>query len=350
MKFSAVVGNPPYQIETAKQQSESNGQARSKSIFHYFQLTADLISEGSVSLIYPGARWIHRSGKGMEQFGKDQINDPKLNRLIFYPNSQDIFKEVAIADGISIVHKIISKKTDKFTYEYRVNGSNITVELSSPGESLIPLNPADDSILKKVDEFVVNRHLKYMHDRVLSQKLFGIESDFVEKNPTKVQKYTNGMKVDYSKQVKLYANDKAGKSGRSMWFVTDITNIPASIELIDEWQVVVSSANAGGQKRDSQLEIIDNHSAFGRSRVALGTFKTETEAKNFYNFVKTDIVKFMFLMTDESLTSLGKRVPDLINYNKLDFIDFDKDLNEQLNSLIGLTEQEIVYIRSKIRK
>lgn len=350
MKFSAVVGNPPYQIETAKQQSESNGQARSKSIFHYFQLTADLISEGSVSLIYPGARWIHRSGKGMEQFGKEQINDPKLNRLIFYPNSQDIFKEVAIADGISIVHKIISKKTDKFTYEYRVNGSNITVELSSPGESLIPLNPADDSILKKVDEFVVNRHLKYMHDRVLSQKLFGIESDFVEKNPTKVQKYNNGMKVDYSKQVKLYANDKAGKAGRSMWFVTDRTNIPASIELIDEWQVVVSSANAGGQKRDSQLEIIDNHSAFGRSRVALGTFKTEAEAKNFYNFVKTDIVKFMFLMTDESLTSLGKRVPDLINYNKLDFIDFDKDLNEQLNSLIGLTEQEIVYIRSKIRK
>ena len=350
MKFSAVVGNPPYQIETAKQQSESNGQARSKSIFHYFQLTADLISEGSVSLIYPGARWIHRSGKGMEQFGKDQINDPKLNRLIFYPNSQDIFKEVAIADGISIVHKIISKKTDKFTYEYRVNGSNITVELSSPGESLIPLNPADDSILKKVDEFVVNRHLKYMHDRVLSQKLFGIESDFVEKNPTKVQKYNNGMKVDYSKQVKLYANDKAGKAGRSMWFVTDRTNIPASSELIDEWQVVVSSANAGGQKRDSQLEIIDNHSAFGRSRVALGTFKTEAEAKNFYNFVKTDIVKFMFLMTDESLTSLGKRVPDLINYNKLDFIDFDKDLNEQLNSLIGLTEQEIVYIRSKIRK
>lgn len=28
-------------------------------------------------------------------------------------------------------------------------------------------------------------------------------------------------------------------------------------------------ANAGGQKRDWQLELLDNHSAFGRSCVAL---------------------------------------------------------------------------------
>ena len=350
MKFSAVVGNPPYQIETAKQQSETNGQARSKSIFQYFQLTADLISNGSVSLIYPGARWIHRSGKGMEQFGKEQINDTRLNRLIFYPNSQDIFKEVAIADGISIVHKIISKKNSKFIYEYRVNNSVVSVEVNSPGESLIPLNPADDSILKKVDSFVINNRLKYIHDRVLSQKLFGIESDFVEKNPEKVQKLIKGMEVDYSTYVKLYANDKAGKAGRSMWFITDKRNIPTNRNLIDEWQVVVSSANAGGQKRDSQLEIIDNHSAFGRSRVALGTFKTECEAINFFNYIKTDLVKFMFLMTDESLTSLGKRVPDLLEYSKSEIIDFSKDINSQLNQLVGLTNQEIDYMKSKIRK
>lgn len=350
MKFSAVVGNPPYQIETAKQQSETNGQARRKSIFQYFQLTADLISSGSVSLIYPGARWIHRSGKGMEQFGKDQINDTRLYRLIFYPNSQEIFKEVAIADGISIVHKIASKKDHKFIYEYRVNNSSISVEVKSPGDALIPLNPADDSILRKVDLFVTRNKLTYIHDRVLSQKLFGIESDFVEKNPGKVKVLTKGMELDYSKQVKLYANDKAGKAGRSMWFVTDKKNIPTNRNLIDEWQVVVSSANAGGQKRDSQLEIIDNHSAFGRSRVALGTFKTEAEATNFYNYVKTDLVKFMFLMTDESLTSLGKRVPDLLDYGTSGIVDFSKDINEQINQLIGLSNQEIEYIKTKIRK
>ena len=150
---------------------------------------------------------------------------------------------------------------------YVTNNSTIAVVIESPGDALIPLNPADDIILKKVDDFVIKHHFSYMHDRILSQKLFGIESDFVEKNPDIVKKYIKGMNVDFSKEVLLFTNDKAGKAGRSMWFVTDKNNIPNNKQLINEWQVIVSSANAGGQKRDSQLEIIDNHSAFGRSRV-----------------------------------------------------------------------------------
>ena len=37
MKFDYVTGNPPYQLETTNV-SLSNGQLRSKSIFHYFQI------------------------------------------------------------------------------------------------------------------------------------------------------------------------------------------------------------------------------------------------------------------------------------------------------------------------
>ena len=216
MKFNAVVGNPPYQIEIAKKKSESNGQARSKSIFQYFQIISDLITYGSVSLIYPGARWIHRSGKGMEQFGLDQINDPHLNKLIFYPDSREIFNEVSIADGISIVHKIINKKDNKFIYEYNLKNQKTSVIVSSPGDKLIPLNPTDDVILKKVDEFVRKFGLSYMCDRISNQKLFGIESDYIEKNIEKVRPLLDNDSIDYDNEVKLFANNKAGKAGRSM--------------------------------------------------------------------------------------------------------------------------------------
>lgn len=57
----------------------------------------------------------------------------------------------------------------------------------------------------------------------------------------------------------------------------------------------------------------------------------------------------MFLMTDEALTSLGKRVPDFVDYtdhNK--FIDFSSDLNKQLYDLFDLTEEEISYIEDTI--
>lgn len=350
MKFDAVVGNPPYQEETAKQQSLTNGQARSKSIFQYFQTAADAISIGAVSLIYPGARWIHRSGKGMAQFGLEQINDITLEKLDFYPNSQDIFQDVAIGDGISIVFKNKQKNSSGFTYVYHKNGKSITVQLANPGEELIPLNPNDGSIVKKIENFIKNHSLSVVFNRVLSQKLFGIESSFVEENPTKVREYHNTDTIDYSNEIKLFTNDKAGKAGRSKWYIADKSVIESGVEYLSEWQVVVSSANAGGQKRDNQIEIIDNHSAFGRSRVALGSFKTEAEASHFFKYCQTNLIRFMFLMTDEALTSLGKKVPDILDYtDKNSLIDFSKDLNNQLYRLVDLSDDEIVYIESVIK-
>lgn len=121
-------------------------------------------------------------------------------------------------------------------------------------------------------------------------------------------------------------------------------------DLIDKWKVVVSSANAGGQKRDNQLEIIDNHSAFGRSRIALKAFNTEEEANNFYSYVKSSIVAFSFLMTDESLTSLAKKVPDLLDYtNQNNLIDFKDNIDKQLSILIGLTDNQLEYIKHEVR-
>lgn len=139
MKFDAVVGNPPYQEEIAKQESKTNGQARSRSIFPFFQAAADDISNGATSLIYPGARWIHRSGKGMAQFGLEQINDPHLVKLIFYPDSTEIFSDVGIADGISIVYKNKTKSSDEFEYIYHKGNTVLNAIIKAPGEELMPL-------------------------------------------------------------------------------------------------------------------------------------------------------------------------------------------------------------------
>ena len=137
--------------------------------------------------------------------------------------------------------------------------------------------------------------------------------------------------------------------GRSTWYVTRKTFIPSNKELIDEWQVVVSSANAGGQKRSNQLSIIDNHSAFGRSRVALKSFKTEKEAENFFKYASSYLVRYALLMTDESLTSLAKRAPDIIDYTDSNgIIDFSQNINEQLYELFNITSEERAYIEEII--
>ena len=349
MKFDFIIGNPPYQEETVQEVSKTNGQAPRKNIFHYYQIGADKLAGEAAVLIYPAGRWIHRSGKGMEEFGLQQINDPKLKKVIFYPDSSEVFSGVAIADGVGIVIKDMKKTIPGFEYVYRKKCSETSVMLECPGSELIPLNPSDLIITQRVNAFVHSNNLKYLHERILPRSLFGIESSFVQENPEKATTLEATSSVDYSKQIKLFTNDKAGKAGRAKWFVVDRSTITSNIQFLDEWQVVVSSANAGGQKRDNQLEIIDNHSAFGRARVALASFKTYQEAQNFFKYAQTYIVRFMFLMTDEALTSLGKRVPDLMDYSDANIlVDFNADLNKQLYDLMELTEEEIIHIENTV--
>lgn len=333
------------------QKKTKNGQKATKSIFQYFQLAADKIVNNFSILIYPGSRWIHRSGKGMDTFGLEQINDKKLKKVIFYPNGKEVFPTTEIADGISIVVKQKNKTSDGFEYVYKNKNETITVHIANPGNSLIPLYPRDMQLTDKINNFIQKNKLSYLSESVLPRSLFNIESDFVEKNPKKVELLKKNSKIDYERQIKLFTNDKAGKAGRATWFITDKTTISSNKELISEWQVVVSSASPGGQKRDKQLEIIDNHSAFGRSRVALKSFRTEREANNFYKYMQSDFIKFTLLMTDENLTSFAKKVPDIMDYSdKNNFIDFEDNVDNQLCKLIGISYEEFSYMKQRIKQ
>ncbi len=255
----------------------------------------------------------------------------------------------SLSDGVTIVVKDKDHSEDGFNYIYNKGGEETTVHAEYPGDKLMPLNPLDLPIMQKVDKVMENMSWHCLHDAILPRSLFSIESDFVEKNPDKV-KFFDGTNVNYSKgEIKLFTNDKAGKAGRATWFVADKSIISNNPEYINQWQVVVSSANAGGQKRDNQLAIIDNHSAFGRSRLALRSFETKEEADNFYKYVNSYLIRYMFLLTDEALSSLGKEVPDIGNYKSDNgYIKFDENIDEQLFQLFDLSNKEVNYIKNVI--
>lgn len=347
--FDFVIGNPPYQQESDVEPN-SNGQKPMTNIFHYFQQQADNLTEEGSVMIYPGGRWIHQSGKGVKEFGKKQINDKSLSTLEFYPNANEVFGNAAkLSDGVTIVSKKKRKSKSGFNYIYCKDDKKIKVYAENPGDKLMPLNPLDLPIMQKVDRVVADNGWNFMHESILPRSLFAIESDFVEKNPDKVKLF-DGNNVDYSKdEIKLFTNDKAGKSGRATWFVANKNIISSNQEYIGQWQVVVSSANAGGQKRDNQLSIVDNHSAFGRSRLALRSFATKEEAENFYKYVDSYFIRYTFLLTDEALSSLGKEVPDIGSYTASnDCVDFSKNIDEQLFNIFNLSDKEIEYIKQTV--
>lgn len=345
MKFKAVVGNPPYQMTVAKKDTE-NGQKAVVNIFHYFQLCSEKMGKYT-SLIYPGGRWIHRSGKGLDKFGLDQINDVHLKKVEFFPNANDVFDKVGLPDGISVVLKDMSKTKGGFEYVYNSKGIPSSSFVENPGEELMPLNPQDLDIVRKINLGVDKYNFAYLHESVHSRSLFSIESSFVEENPDKVREsYEDDLFFDPASEIKLFTNDKAGKSGRAKWYIANRNIITTGIEYLDKWKVVVSSANAGGQKRSNQIAVLDNHSAFGRSRVALKCFDTQSEALNFYKYAKSELIRFAFLMTDENLSSLAKQVPDIMNYRSDNgLIDFNDDINRQLYDLFEISSENITYIK-----
>ena len=351
MKFDYIIGNPPYQEETSDSVSKTNGQKPVKNIFQYFQNAADDLTENVAVLIYPGGRWIHQSGKGMKIFGKNQINDKHLSIVDFYPDASELFGNAAsLSDGITIVTKNYKKTTDGFTYVYSQADEEFSIHVDNPGDKLLPLDPHDLSIEQKINAGVKKNGLSFLHDSILPRSLFSIESDFAEKNPSKVRRYSGSNdSIDFTREIKLLTNDKAGKAGRATWFVTNKDVITRNSEYITQWQVVVSSANAGGQKRDNQLEIIDNHSAFGRSRLALRSFPTYEEAKHFYDYVSSIFIRYTFLLTDEALTSLGKEVPDFQDYtDENPYVDFSKNIDIQLCQFFNISNDEFAYMKNRV--
>lgn len=59
------------------------------------------------------------------------------------------------------------------------------------------------------------QNIEYIHNNILPRSLFGIESDFIEKNSFITEPYDSSKNVDYSKYIKLLTNDEAGPAGRS---------------------------------------------------------------------------------------------------------------------------------------
>lgn len=346
-KFDVAIGNPPYQEETTEEVASQNRQKPVKNIFQLFQMGVEDVTDATV-LIYPGGRWIHQFGKGLKQFGYNQINDVHLADLYYYPDANEVFPTIQMADGISIVLKDKAKTTPGFRYHYMTKGTEQVVEVDNPGDELFLLNPVDQVVCGKIDRVVKQIPLKYLHNAILPRTLFHIESNFVEENPDKVTPCTKQTPVKDG-MIRLLTNDQAGKKGRAKWFMAKDDVIDTNREFIGQWQVAVSSANAGGQKRDNQMEIIDDHSAFGRSRVALKSFQTKEEAQNFFKYAKSYLIRYTFLMTDESLTSLGKRVPDVLDYtagNQL--VDFSRDIDPQLYKLFKLSQEDIDYIEQRV--
>lgn len=344
--FDAVVGNPPYQEELSKTMFSN---ANVANVFHEFQNVADVVSHRN-SLIYPGERWLMRTNRLLDDFGKEQLNSPYLHQVIFYPDSRKIFDNVWVAGGITIVFKNIRMYNNgEWLFQRCENGVVSFAMIPFPDEQKITTQPLLNIIIEKMKEL---RWQNKLSDTVRTQKFFRIPSNITELRPSEFIECNSDFsnKPDSDSFIRVLTNDKAGKIGKAKWFWTHRKNVRECPE-IDQWKIVISSANLTGENgRTPNAEILPPKTAVGRVRIVLAAFDTEEEAKNLFKYLSTDMVRTLMTTTGNYITGFGSNVPvpeSLFNNNEdIDFHGTVDEVNEQLFSLINLTKDEKEIVKT----
>ena len=91
--FDYVIGNPPYQEDTA-------GAGRQATpVYNLFVEEAKKITNKSVSLITP-SRWFS-GGMGLDNFRNMMLKDKHIKAIIDYTNAKDIFPNTSISGGVN---------------------------------------------------------------------------------------------------------------------------------------------------------------------------------------------------------------------------------------------------------
>lgn len=254
-----------------------------------------------------------------------------------------------LSAGVSVVIRDNANTHDKYKYYNRMYSDDIVEVDRKDWEALTP-NPKTTQINKKLGNNKMADHVR--------RGVFGIESDFVEKNPKKVSQGES----DWKNPIKLLTNNVAGPGGRPMWYWIDECNIPCGKDYINKYKVVTNSAypkktfvcsrptiESIKNRVDEIVNIMGPQSAFGRSRLMLFSSDKESECNNFIKYCKTTFFAALMLQEPNRCSSVGFIIPyqDFSDKSDIDWSKGIEDINKQLYKKYNLTEEEINFLEGK---
>lgn len=356
LKFDAVVGNPPYQETVGK--SETQTQSNSNWIYQYFQESADNLG-GLTCLIYPFGGWFDAPDR-LGGLGRKILSDGHTISVDAYEGTTDrrawyrtdkgpqpIFGTSAnLSAGVSVVFRDLDSHHQTFSYSNRIYTDERASVNITDWESLAP-NPISLEINKKLGNERLNRRVR--------KGIFGVESNFVELNPSKV----SDSKDDWVYPVQLLTNDKSGSAGRAQWYWIDKNNLPKGQEYLSQFKVVTTSAypkksfvsgeaSIGNikQRVKDLTELLPNNSAFGRSRLALFMSDSECECRNFLKYTQTNFFCALLLQEPNRSSSFGFVIPDqdFSDNSDIDWSRTTSEIDAQLFSKYNLNQNEIAFL------
>ena len=338
MKFDVIIGNPPYQEETA---SDS---MRKPPIFNFFMDEAYKCAD-KVELITP-ARFLFNAGYTSTQWNNKMLNDPHLKVQMYESISGKIFQNTFIEGGIVVTYHDNSENFGAIETFVKFGELN-TILRKVRAKTDRFLNEIISSPLSYQLTPLVNKDYPNLLPRLRSSAFSTHAELFFSEVPIDKNQYIGMMGLlDGERTIKYVRKD----------YIKD------SSGTLDKWNVLVSKANgASGTLGEESARMISRPSVIGKgvgytqTFIAIGKFETEAEAKNVEKYVLSRFARAMLGILKITQDCPGPKwayVP-LQDFTPSSDIDWSKpipEIDEQLFDKYGLEEQERNFIRTKVKE
>lgn len=332
MKFNAVVGNPPYQQDT-------DGAGRQAiPLYNLFVDIAKYLYPDNISMIMP-ARW-YAGGMGLDKFRDSMKSDRHIYKIVDYVNAKDCFPNISISGGICYF-------LWKQSYCGQCMFTNIKNDIRTTDSRYLD----EFNVIVRYNEALsIIRKVKSLNqqtiDSIISPLMpFGLS--------TNVRGRMNKSNVD---SLRLLASD-----GISYLSVNEVSK---GKELIHRYKVFMSkmsAEHAGEPDKNGMFSVFTKTMKVGvpndictHSYFVIGSYDTEIESVNTLKYLQTKFVRCIVSIT-LSAVNLSKLVffnvplQDFTSSSDIDWSQSISDIDRQLYSKYGLSDDEIAFIEKMIK-
>ena len=315
MKFSAIVGNPPYQI------MDGGAKASASPIYQLFVEASKQLAPTCISMIMP-SKWF-AGGKGLDDFRESMRTDKRLEYIKDFVNSKECFPSASIGGGICY-----------FLWNSTHNGKCKFTNILAGTET---------TMYRFLDEYdVIVRYNEAVNiiNTVVPDGTPTISDIMLSRNPFGQSSNVRGKEIFYADSIELVTSQGS--------YYVDRSSITDNVDYIDSWKVSISKVtceHAGEPDKNGQVKVLSSLRTMGPgiactdSYLIIGKFAKQSEAENLRSYLATKFARFLLLLSVSSIN---------LSKDKFKFVplqDFtrpwtDKDLYEMYN--ISKTEQEYI--------
>jgi len=322
MKFTAVVGNPPYQQSV-------RGNTRDTPIYNNFIDTAQKISD-LTSLIHP-ARFLFNAGQTPKEWNMKMLNDPFLSVIYYEENSSKVFPNTDIKGGVCITlwdkNSINGGLGGKFIHfselgrilnKIKVGGfEKIVFVNTAPTKPINPKRPKDKKI--RSNAFV---------------ELPDIFVDQPDKDHT----------------VKIVGVIRNNRTER--YISKNLIDDP----ILNKWKVFLPESNGGGKFGEvlSTPFVAKPNTGCAQTFIQIGSFTSELHANSCMKYIKTKFCRALLgtlKVTQHNPKSTWKNVPlqDFTTESDINWAKSISEIDKQLYTKYKLDKTEIDFIETKVK-